>query len=75
MTFDEISHSSSHVSLLTFVFLASASIAQIFTVRTGNSHGFHTAIVFVAAAIVPCRRADRLMAIIQHVPEWLRQPP
>ncbi|MDX6411633.1 MAG: two-component system, cell cycle sensor histidine kinase and response regulator CckA, partial [Gaiellaceae bacterium] len=50
-----------------------ASIAQIITIRTGNSHGFHTAIVFVAAAalLLPPELIV-LMAVIQHVPEWLK---
>jgi two-component system cell cycle sensor histidine kinase/response regulator CckA len=58
----------------TFLFLtASASIAQLFTIRTGNRHGFHTAIVFVAAAalLLPPELLV-LMAVIQHVPEWLK---
>jgi two-component system cell cycle sensor histidine kinase/response regulator CckA len=56
----------------TFVFLASAaSAAQLFTIRTGHSHGFHTAIVFVAAAalLLPPELIV-LMAVIQHLPEW-----
>ena len=59
---------------LTFLFLAAAaSVAQIFTIRTGNSHGFHTAIVFVAAAalLLPPELLV-LMAVVQHVPEWLK---
>jgi PAS domain S-box-containing protein len=56
----------------TFLFLASAAaVAQLFTIRTGDSHGFHTAIVFVAAAalLLPPELIV-LMAIIQHLPEW-----
>jgi PAS domain S-box-containing protein len=56
----------------TFAFLASAaSVAQLFTIRTGNSHGFHTAIVFVAAAalLLPPELIV-LMAVTQHLPEW-----
>jgi signal transduction histidine kinase len=56
----------------TFLFLASAaSVAQLFTIRTGNSHGFHTASVFAAAAalLLPPELII-LMAVVQHVPEW-----
>jgi PAS domain S-box-containing protein len=60
---------------LTFVLLAgSAAVAQVFIVRTGRSHGFHTAIVFVVAgALLLPPELVVLMAVVQHVPEWLKE--
>ncbi|MFL5937355.1 MAG: PAS domain S-box protein [Gaiellaceae bacterium] len=62
-------------SWLTFVALAaSAATAQVFIVRTGRSHGFHTAIVFVTAgALLLPPELVALMVVIQHVPEWLKE--
>jgi PAS domain S-box-containing protein len=60
---------------VTFLVLAAAAAAaQVFTVRTGNSHGFHTAIVFlVAGAVLLPPQLVALMAIVQHVPEWFTE--
>jgi PAS domain S-box-containing protein len=60
---------------LTFLLLAaSAAAAQVFIVRTGRSQGFHTAIVFVVAgALLLPPELVVLMAIIQHVPEWIKE--
>ncbi len=62
-------------SWLTFAALAaSAATAQVFIVRTGRSHGFHTAIVFVTAgALLLPPELVALMVVIQHVPEWLKE--
>jgi PAS domain S-box-containing protein len=60
---------------LTFAVLAvGAAVAQVFVVRTGRSHGFHTAIVFVVAAtlLLP-PQLIALMAVAQHGPEWLKE--
>ncbi len=60
---------------LTFLLLAaSAAAAQVFIVRTGRSHGFHTAIVFVVAgALLLPPELVVLMAVVQHVPEWIKE--
>ena len=60
---------------LTFAVLAaSAGTAQVFIVRTGRSHGFHTAIMFVAAgALLLPPALVVLMAVIQHLPEWIKE--
>ena len=62
-------------SWLTFLALASsAATAQVFIVRTGRSHGFHTAIVFVTAgALLLPPELVALMVVVQHVPEWLKE--
>ena len=59
----------------TFVLLAaSAAAAQVFIVRTGRSHGFHTAIVFiVAGALLLPPELVVLLAVVQHVPEWIKE--
>jgi PAS domain S-box-containing protein len=59
----------------TFLLLASAAAAaQVFIVRTGRSHGFHTAIVFVVAGVLLLPpELVVLMAVIQHVPEWIKE--
>jgi PAS domain S-box-containing protein len=60
---------------LTFLLLASsAAVAQVFIVRTGRSHGFHTAIVFVVAgALLLPPELVLLMAVVQHLPEWIKE--
>jgi PAS domain S-box-containing protein len=60
---------------LTFAVLAtSAAVAQVFIVRTGRSHGFHTAIMFVVAgALLLPPELVVLMAVVQHVPEWIKE--
>jgi PAS domain-containing protein len=60
---------------LTFLVLAaSAAAAQVFIVRTGRSHGFHTAIVFVVAgALLLPPELVVLRAVVQQVPEWIKE--
>src|ERR1051326_1346845 len=60
---------------LEFLLLAASPAgAQVFIVRTGRSHGFHTAIVFVVAgALLLPPELVVLMAVIQHVPEWIKE--
>jgi PAS domain S-box-containing protein len=59
---------------LTFAVLAScAATAQLFTVRTGRDQGFHTAVAFlVAAALLLPPGLVALVALVQHVPEWVK---
>jgi hypothetical protein len=56
-----------------FLILATcAGAAQLLSVRTGRNQRFHTAVVFiVAAALLLPPQLMVLMAIVQHVPEWL----
>jgi two-component system cell cycle sensor histidine kinase/response regulator CckA len=57
-----------------FVLAPCAALAQLFTVRTGRSHGFHTAVVFiVAGALLLPPELVALMGVVQHVPEWLKE--
>jgi two-component system cell cycle sensor histidine kinase/response regulator CckA len=61
--------------LLAFVVLAiGAGAAQLFIVRTGQSHGFHTALALVVAAtlLLPPGLIV-LLVIAQHVPEWIKE--
>jgi len=60
---------------LRFVALsAAAAAANIVTVRTGHSHGFHTATVFVVAAALLLPPELLLpVAVLQHVPEWAKE--
>jgi PAS domain S-box-containing protein len=60
---------------LTFLLLASAAaVAQVFIVRTGRSHGFHTAIIFiVAGALLLPPELVVLMVVVQHLPEWVKE--
>jgi PAS domain S-box-containing protein len=62
-------------AMLRFVVLsAAAAAANIVTVRTGHSHGFHTATVFVVAAALLLPPELLLpLAIVQHVPEWAKE--
>jgi two-component system, cell cycle sensor histidine kinase and response regulator CckA len=57
----------------TFLILAAcAGAAQLFSVRTGRNQRFHTAVVFiVAGALLLPPELLVLMAIVQHLPEWL----
>src|SRR5438132_9101583 len=59
---------------LTFVILASlAGIAQLFVVRTAHDHSYHTAIVFLIAAVLLLPpEMVALMGVVQHIPEWLK---
>jgi PAS domain S-box-containing protein len=56
------------------VLAAAAAVAQLFIVRTGNNQGFHTALVFVTAgALVLPPALVVLLAVVQHVPEWIKE--
>src|SRR5207247_821662 len=54
------------------VFSSCAAVAQLFTVQTPRNHGFQTTNVFLIPAILllPAPLVA-LLALIQHVPEWL----
>src|ERR687883_266974 len=54
------------------VFSSCAAVAQLFTVQTPRNHGFQTTNVFLIPAILllPAPLVA-LIAIVQHVPEWL----
>src|SRR5688500_5868972 len=59
---------------LEFVLLAgAAAVAQLFVVKTPRDQSYHTSIVFVMPAVflLPLELVV-LMAIVQHVPEWLK---
>ena len=59
----------------TFVLLAvAAAIAQIFVVITPRNQSYHTTIVFLipAALLLPPELLP-LVALVQHVPEWLKE--
>src|SRR5919109_3948137 len=49
-----------------------AAVAQLFTVQTPRNHGFQTTNVFLIPAILllPAPLVA-LLALVQHVPEWL----
>src|SRR5438045_2549991 len=50
-----------------------AAAAQLFTVMTPRNQSYHTAIVFLLAAILLLPpELIALMALVQHIPEWLR---
>ena len=70
-----LSVATSASSWLSFAVLAAlAATAQVFVVRTGRSHGFHTAIVFVTAgALLLPPELIVLMVAIQHIPEWIKE--
>jgi two-component system cell cycle sensor histidine kinase/response regulator CckA len=61
--------------LLAFAALAvCAGVAQLFIVRTGHSHGFHTALALVvAAALLLPPGLIVLLVVVQHVPEWIKE--
>jgi PAS domain S-box-containing protein len=67
--------SGEHGGWLAFaVFASCAGAAQLFTVHTGRNHGFHTALVFVLAAVLLLPpELVALMAVVQHVPEWVKE--
>jgi two-component system cell cycle sensor histidine kinase/response regulator CckA len=51
-----------------------AAIAQLFIVRTGQSHGFHTALALVvAAALLLPPGLVVLLVLVQHIPEWIKE--
>jgi diguanylate cyclase (GGDEF)-like protein/putative nucleotidyltransferase with HDIG domain len=59
---------------ITFLILAvTASVAQLYNVRTPNDQSYHTAIVFLTAAVLLLPpELVVLVAVITHVPEWLK---
>ena len=59
---------------LTFFILASAaSAAQLFVVHTPRDQSYHTSTVFVLPAVFLLPpELIALMAIVQHIPEWLK---
>ena len=51
---------------------AAAALAQLFVVRTSRDQSYHTAIVFlVPAALILPPGLVALVALVQHIPEWL----
>src|SRR5918911_286914 len=54
------------------VFASCAAVAQLFTVQTPRNHGFQTTNVFLIPAVLllPAPLVA-LIAVVQHVPEWL----
>jgi len=58
----------------TFSVLATAAaLAQLFAVTTDRNHSYHTALVFViAAALLLPPGLVALMAVVQHLPDWLK---
>src|SRR5918912_3305401 len=54
------------------VFSLCAAVAQLFTVQTPRNHGFQTTNVFLIPAILllPAPLVA-LLALVQHIPEWL----
>jgi diguanylate cyclase (GGDEF)-like protein/putative nucleotidyltransferase with HDIG domain len=51
---------------------AAAALAQLFVVRTPRDQSYHTAIVFlVPAALILPPGLVALVALVQHIPEWL----
>jgi diguanylate cyclase (GGDEF)-like protein/putative nucleotidyltransferase with HDIG domain len=66
--------SSSRQDWVEFVLLAgAAAVAQLFVVKTPHDQSYHTSIVFVMPAVflLPLELIV-LMAVVQHVPEWLK---
>jgi diguanylate cyclase (GGDEF)-like protein/putative nucleotidyltransferase with HDIG domain len=66
--------SSTRQDWVEFVLLAgAAAIAQLFVVKTPHDQSYHTSIVFVLPAVflLPLELIV-LMAVVQHVPEWLK---
>ena len=59
---------------ITFAILSlSASVAQLFNVRTLRNQSFHTTSVFlIPAALLLPPELVALVAIVQHIPEWLK---
>jgi diguanylate cyclase (GGDEF)-like protein/putative nucleotidyltransferase with HDIG domain len=55
------------------VFASCAAVAQLFTVQTPRNHGFQTTNVFLIPAVLllPAPLVA-LIALVQHVPEWLK---
>src|SRR6478735_7999891 len=61
--------------LTTFALLATASaLAQLFVVITPRNQSYHMTIVFpVPAAFLLPPELLPVIAVVQHVPEWLKQ--
>jgi hypothetical protein len=56
-----------------FVVAAGAAVAQLFVIRTDRSQTYHTTLVFLLAAVLLLPAALLpLVAIAQHVPDWLK---
>ena len=63
---------SSHDWLAFLAFGAAAALAQLFVVRTPRDQAYHTAIVFlIPAALILPPGLVALVALVQHIPEWL----
>jgi diguanylate cyclase (GGDEF)-like protein/putative nucleotidyltransferase with HDIG domain len=60
---------------LTFAILGAAvAVAQIFVVVTPANQSYHTTVVFlVASALLLPPELIALMAVVQHVPDWLKR--
>jgi hypothetical protein len=62
---------------ITFAFLATgAAFAQLFVVRSadGNEQAYHATPVFlIPAALLLPPELVALMAVLQHIPEWLKE--
>ncbi len=55
-----------------FALATAAALAQLFVVRTPRDQAYHTAIVFlVPAALILPPGLVALVALVQHIPEWL----
>jgi diguanylate cyclase (GGDEF)-like protein/putative nucleotidyltransferase with HDIG domain len=55
------------------LFAACAATAQLFVVRTPRNQNYHTTVVFLVPAILLLPpQLVALVAIVQHVPEWLK---
>jgi putative nucleotidyltransferase with HDIG domain len=61
--------------LLRFLVLASAAaLAQLYVVHTPRNQVFHTALVFVIAAVLLLPpELVALMCVLQHVPDWIKE--
>jgi diguanylate cyclase (GGDEF)-like protein/putative nucleotidyltransferase with HDIG domain len=59
---------------MTFLILASCSAtAQLFVVRTTRNQSYHASTVFlIAGALLLPPELVALMAVVQHIPEWLK---
>jgi diguanylate cyclase (GGDEF)-like protein/putative nucleotidyltransferase with HDIG domain len=60
---------------ITFAILGSAvAVAQIFVVVTPANQSYHTTVVFlVASSLLLPPELIALMAVVQHVPDWLKR--
>ena len=56
-----------------FVLAGAAAAAQLMIVPTGRNHGFHTALVFIVAAVLLLPpELVAFLGIAQHGPAWIR---